>query len=387
MRDAASRAHPAAWSLFAVNGVLYGSWIVQIPAQQARWTLSTGELGVLLSVLALGTVVAKPAVTALLGRWGLRGCTGLAAITMMAALAAVALAPSVPLTAAALLVYGSGFGGVDLLMNITGAWIETRRGQPVLSGLHGAFSAGVLVAAGLGAAALQAGLDARWLLVGLTGVSALVAAWAVPRLPDSVHAAGALDAPRPALSATVVRLMGLAVCAAFVEGLCIDWGAAYLVGTQRATLAQGAAGYAAFAGSMVVTRFAGDGLTRRLGPDRLAVVAGTVLLAGLSLATLRVSVPVTQAALLLCGVGVAVLAPLTFSAAGRAPHAAVMAWVSTAFLAGFLIAPGVTGAVTQLGSLALAFVPGMVLTVIVLALRRTLAAGRPAGEVSPLTGP
>ncbi|MEA2269697.1 MAG: hypothetical protein QOC64_2307, partial [Solirubrobacteraceae bacterium] len=54
--------------VFALNGVVYGSWASRIPAIQNRLDLSAGALGIALAGVAAGALVAMP----LSGSWSAR---------------------------------------------------------------------------------------------------------------------------------------------------------------------------------------------------------------------------------------------------------------------------------------------------------------------------
>ena len=68
------------------------------------------------------------------------------------------LAGSVPLFFAALFVFGTTIGALDVSMNVQATEVEAARGKPTMSSFHGFFSLGALLGAGLGAAIIAAGL-------------------------------------------------------------------------------------------------------------------------------------------------------------------------------------------------------------------------------------
>jgi MFS family permease len=124
-----------------------------------------------------------------------------------------------------------------------------------------------------------------------------------------------------------------------------------------ASPATAAYGFAAFSLTMALGRFTGDRLVARFGPAGI-VIAGAVIGAATLGTALLVSHPV--AALLGfagMGFGLANIAPIVFSAAGRLPDLPPgigIAAVSTAGYGGFLAGPPLIGLVAEVAGLPLA---------------------------------
>ena len=55
---------------FILNGLCFASWVSRIPEARDGFELSNGGLGVLLLMIAIGSLVALPTTGAAIGRWG-----------------------------------------------------------------------------------------------------------------------------------------------------------------------------------------------------------------------------------------------------------------------------------------------------------------------------
>lgn len=359
------------WLLFLLNGVLLSSWAVRIPSVQARWSLTEGQLGGLLFLLMLGNVCALPVVNRALRLWGVRPTALACLLSMALGLALLPSMPSVALTAVALWVFGMGFSGVDLGMNTVGAWLEARIGQPIMSSLHGAYSLGALLGAGLGSAAIAAGLSLSLHLSGLGLLVLLLGGWCVAPLPGRLETTPpplqpSLTQPRARspLPPSVVGLLVLAFCAALCEGAVTDWSAVLLQNASSASAGQAGLGFALFSLLMVVGRTLGDPLTVRMGATRLAGLGVGLMTLGFVAVVLF---PTPVAGILgfgLSGLGLSVLAPLAFSAAGRSAQPTALATLTAVFYSGYLAGPPVLGVLAQQTSLRAAFVLPVVLGVL-----------------------
>ncbi|MEU7024751.1 MFS transporter [Streptomyces sp. NPDC046203] len=352
------RARYAIAAVFCVHGAVTGSFATRIPWIQEHAGVSAGQLGLALAFPAIGASLAMPLAGAINHRIGARtALRGLLALWTLA-LALPSLAPNVYTLGAALLVFGATAGMSDVSMNALGVETETRLGRSIMSGLHGMWSAGALIGSAAGTVAAHLGTDAR--------LHHLMAALILTAL-GLVCCQGVLDPhggtdeeapPRFALppkSALIIGAVGF--CAVFAEGASMDWSAVYLKGELGTSAGLAAASTTAFALTMAVARFAGDRVVDRFGAVRTVRAGG--LVAGLG-GVLVVTAPhavLAMAGFGLVGLGVAVVVPLAFAAAGRSgpnPSQAI-AGVATLTYASGLLAPSAIGQIADATSLVVSF--------------------------------
>lgn len=332
--------------VFFADGLAFGSWAARIPAVQRHAELTTTQLGIALFAASLGALVAMPLAGRLSELVGSRRVTVAALLAGGIGLVLAALAADLVQLAAALLVFGAGFGAINVAANGQGLALERAYGHPILSSFHAAFSAGGLAGAGLGALAAAADLSPGAHFSVLALAIAATALAVGPRLlpPDD----GARSSP-PVLVRPPRRLLVLGA-AAFVtlmaEGAAADWSAVYLHDSVGVTAAVAALGYTAFSVAMVASRLTGDRLNSRLGPVALARRGGLVAAAGLAVALAAGSAPAALAGFAAMGAGLGVVVPVLFRAAGSTPGVSAsvgVAAVSTIGWLGFLAGPPAIG--------------------------------------------
>ncbi|WP_406208454.1 MFS transporter [Kitasatospora sp. NBC_01560] len=352
------RARTSVALVFAVHGAVGGTFVTRIPWLQDRLHLSPGQLGLALVMPAVGSFLAMPLAGRVVHRHGGRAAVrGLLTVWCLALVLPV-LAPSLPVLCAALFVYGATAGMADVAMNAQGVEIEQRLGRSIMSGLHGMWSVGCLVASGLGILAAHLELDARLQLVVTALVLAVLAQPVSHGLPDLRAAAEAEAPPRFALpprSSLVIGLVGF--CAVFAEGASMDWSGVYLKDVTGASATLAAASYTAFALTMAVSRLAGDAVIRRLGAVWATRLGGAVATVGGLLVVVADSPATAIPGFALIGVGIAVIVPLAFAAAGRIGSNAsqAIAGVATVTYTSGLVAPAVIGTLAQATSLSVSF--------------------------------
>lgn len=119
--------------MFLVNGVGWASWAARLPAIQERLSIGEGAVGVALLGATLGLFVAVVATSVLVERFGSRRVTMASGATMIAALPLIGWAPSFPMLAAALVIYGAANGAFDLAINSQAVTVERAYGRPMMS--------------------------------------------------------------------------------------------------------------------------------------------------------------------------------------------------------------------------------------------------------------
>jgi fucose permease len=352
------RARRSVATVFAVHGAVSGTFATRIPWIKGHLHLGAGELGLALMAPAIGSSLAMPLAGRLVHARGHRAAVRLLLTLWCAALALPALAPDLPVLVLSLLLFGACAGTADVAMNAQGVEVERRYGRSVMSGLHGMWSVGGLLASAVGVLAASLGWDARIHLGVMAAVLVGLGLLACRGLLDVRPEPEAEAPPRFALpprSAWAIGLVGF--CAVFAEGASGDWSGVYLHGTAGASAGLAAASYTAFACMMAAARLSGDAVVRRLGPVRAVRLGGAVAaLGGVLVVAARTPAPAI-AGFALLGIGIAVVVPLCFAAAGRGGDNASrsIAGVATVTYTSGLLAPATIGWVAQASSLSVSF--------------------------------
>ncbi|MEE1938992.1 MFS transporter [Streptomyces sp. TRM 70361] len=345
--------------VFTVHGAVAGGFATRIPWIRDQLELGTGPLGVALVFATVGAAASMPLAARLAHRHGPRAALRLLIVLCCAGLALPAAAPGPVWLCGALLLYGAGLGISDVAMNAQAVQVEERMGRSVMSGLHGMWSVGTLLGGGVGALAAHFAVDARVHLTLTVPVLAVIGAVAAGRTPD-VRAEPGIEAPPhfalPGRGVLAVGLIGF--FAVFAEGASMDWAGIYLRDVTDASPGLAAGAYTAFACTMAVARLSGDAVVRRLGPVRTVRTSGVLATAGglLVVAAREPAAAVTGFALI--GVGIAVVVPLCFAAAGRTASGApgqAIAGVATLAYASGLAAPAAVGWIAEFTSLPVSF--------------------------------
>ncbi|GAA3820960.1 MFS transporter [Sphaerisporangium flaviroseum] len=376
------RARVAVAVTFAVHGAVTGSFATRIPWLQERLHAGPGELGLALLAPAVGSLVAMPMAGRLVHRLGGRAATRWLLALWSVMLAFPALAPNLAVLWVTLLVYGAVAGMCDVAMNAQGVVVEQRMGRSIMSGLHGMWSVGGLVAGAVGVVAAQSEIDARVHLGVMAVVLLAVSCVIGPALLDVRAEAGQVAPPRFVLPSRRVLALGLiGFCAVFGESASQDWCAVYLKQITGTSSGVAAASFTAFALTMAAGRLCGDAVVRRLGAVWTVRVSGMLAtLGGVLVVAARTPVPAI-AGFMLIGLGVAVVVPLVFTAAANAaptPSEGVAGAATISYTSGF-VAPSAIGAIASVSSLPVSFLLVTVLMSAVL-LGAGVLARRPAAR-------
>ena len=344
---------------FGVFGVMWGAWQAVLPDLARHHGLTSGPLGVILTV---GFAVSLPAML-LTGRlvdrigagWGM----AITAVVMAAGLLVVGSLGPLPVLVAGVIGVAAGSGAFDVAINGAAmgdpGWSRPAR----LTLLHAGFSGGGVVGALAGGAIVASVVPFQAVYAGLavaliaTAVLAARSGWHAPPPEGSV--------PRAVVLA-MLPLAALAGLAFLVEGSMETWSAIYLRVELGAAAFVGALGPAAFHAAMLTGRLMGAGVAGSLGAAATLFVAGLMTLLGMTAALLVPAPGLAIAGMAVAALGVSFVVPVVVSlaaarAGGHAGRAA--SYVLTIGYAGFLIGPSLVGILGELVGLrvALAVIP------------------------------
>ena len=350
--------------IFAVHGVISGTFAARLPWIQTEIHASPGVLGAVMITQTLGALAAMPATGRVVHRFGARNGMRILIGLFCASLALPALTPDAWSLSAVLLVFGATAGCADVAMNAHAVRIERRRGRSIMSGFHGLWAVGMITGSALGGLCAGAGIGAPaefavtaagFVLIGIACCGLLP--------PDDTAASGdeaAQDVkpPRYALPSKAILVIGIVgFCAIFAEGASNSWCAVYLIHVAHASAAIGAYSLTGFSATLALGRLTGDAITRRLGPVVTVRVGGVLAVAGACLVALATEQVLCIIGFAAIGLGIATSVPLAFAAAGRlgGDAEASVAGIATIMYGAGLIAGPSVGALGSAVSLPFAF--------------------------------
>ncbi|MEV5747674.1 MFS transporter [Actinoallomurus sp. NPDC052308] len=380
------RGRRAAYAAFGVQGLSFAALVTRIPELQKAHDLSDGALALVLLavpvVAGLGSVLAG----SLMARHGSGIVLRVAQPLVLVSIVAIGVAPGNLALYGTAALFGLFVGAVDASMNAQAVTAETRYGRSLLTGFHAVWSAAGILAGLWSALAnrIDMGLGTGFAVPAVLGIA--VSLVAGRRLyPKAMEAAGPsmeqLKAAAKRVPWRPIIIIGAAVtCMYIADSATSSYSAKYLKDDLHASSAAAPLGYVAYQVCMMLSRTGADRLVQARGAAKVVAAGG--LIGGLGLLTAALS-PDPLAAIIgfaVAGVGLSVVVPTSFSAAGRLDPTGLGIAVSRVNVfnyAGFVLGAAIAGAVAS--NLWLAYVVGAALCLVVLVTAR-------AFEPTPVDG-
>jgi MFS family permease len=355
----------AVLGVFALNGVVFGSWAPRVPALAAQVGAAEGSLGLSLLGGSIGMISAASVTGRLCARFGARVVVGASGIVGCLVLPVLGLAGSPVQLGLILVALGAAVGALDVAMNIAAVTAIRQSGRPIMPLFHASFSiGGLLGASGAAVAAANHLSPLRHLSIAAVVGTVIVLSF-VRWIPvEHLNAGQQAEPSRSLVKRPVLWLLGfIALCSSIAEGASVDWSAFF--GVHQRGLEESAAAllYAGFSIAMAVARLLGERIERRWGSTRMLVGGAAVGALGLFVAVL-VPVPAfTYIGFALAGIGLAYGFPVALELAGASGRRAdggggerELGFVSTIAYSGFLLGPPMVGGIASAAGLPFALI-------------------------------
>lgn len=354
----------AVLGIFALNGVVFGSWAPRVPALAAQIGAEEGALGLSLLGASIGMIASALLTGSLCARYGARVIVVTTAVAGCAVLPVLGMAASPLQLGLILVVLGVMVGGLDVAMNIAAVTAIRQSGRAIMPVFHASFSIGGLLGA-LGAAlavSLELSLFRHLSIVAVVGalIALSFSRWISV---EQLRVASENDGPKRSLvKRPVLWLLGfIALCSSVAEGASVDWSAFFGVHQRGIGEAAAALVYAGFSISMAVARLLGERIETRWGAQRMLIGGSTLGAVGLFVAVL-VPVPAfTYIGFALAGMGLAYGFPIALELAGAVGRRAdggggerELGFVTTIAYSGFLLGPPMVGGIASTTNLSVA---------------------------------
>ena len=344
-------------AIFFVSGFGAASWAPLVPVLRERLAIGDDLLGVLLLCIGIGSLLVMPIAGVLAERIGCRRVLIVSAVLYAASLLSICFVNSFWMAVPVIFFFGGLMGCMDVVMNIAAVIVEQGIGRRIMSGMHGFWSLGGFVGAGLygvwvglaGLTAFQSTLIAAVLMLALTAV------FGRHLIPYGGGGGGSLIAiPRG-----IVAFVGVTAFIAFLsEGAVMDWSGVYLTTVRGMDLSLAGMGFSVFSAAMLLMRFLGDRVVQRIGQCPVAVGGALLTFAGILLVMFAPVDALLYLGFFAIGIGSANIVPVFFSLMGRQnvmPIGTAVSAVSTMGYLGILAGPAAIGFVSALTNLQTAF--------------------------------
>ncbi|MFI9342573.1 MFS transporter [Streptomyces sp. NPDC052773] len=364
---------------FFAQGVAFALLVTRIPAIQDRYGVSDALLPAFLAAVPVLAGAGSAATEWLVRRVPVSAVLRWSQPVVLLALLGVGAGERLAELAVALGVFGLAVGALDASMNMLGVSLQRSYGRSIMLGFHAAYSLGGILGASL------AWVGAHWELalvvsylpvVGVLLPLCLVGSrWYVDGRRAPVGGEG--DGGGGVVFKALLPLCLVMTFAYIGDSTVANWSAKYLQDVLGSSEQVATVPYNVYMVTTLLGRAVGDFGVRRFGA--VAVVRGGALVAAAGFAVVA-GAPGAWVGMLgftLLGLGLCVLVPQTFAAAGRLfPGAsdAAVARLNVFNYVGFLIGSPLVGALGDAWSYRGAMLVPMVLVLVTLVYARSFAA-------------
>ncbi|WP_030757809.1 MULTISPECIES: MFS transporter [unclassified Streptomyces] len=335
---------------FFVQGVAFALLVTRIPAIQDRYGISDGLLPAFLAAVPILAGASSVATEHLVKRVAPSVVLRWAQPLVLLSLLGVGAGGQMWHVAVALGAFGLSVGALDASMNMLGVSLQRAYGRSIMLGFHAAYSLGGI----LGASAAWAG--AHWELnLFVSYLPAVVVLLPLAFLGSRHYVdgtAGQGESDGKGLGAGGFKLLLplclVMACAYIGDSTVANWSAKYLQDVLGSSEQMATVPYNVYMVTTLVGRAVGDLGVRRFGAATV-VRAGTLVAAGgFAVVASAPGAWVGMLGFTLLGIGLCVIVPQTFAAAGRLfPGASdtAVARLNIFNYVGFLIGSPLVGAV------------------------------------------
>ncbi|MDP4884903.1 MAG: MFS transporter [Flavobacteriaceae bacterium] len=336
-----------AWAFMSLN-LVYGTWAIYIPTIKAQLEIDKSALGIAIFFMAMGSFLILPIAPRINDYLGCGKATtyGILALGVLGILPFIA--PTYPFLLGGLFLLGAAQGFLDISMNATVAEIERRDQVTLMTAMHGFFSLGGVLA-GLGTFAIAWFTHAYEHMGVILVLMVLVNIFFFSAYKDITSPAK----KESGFSAKHLKPLLLLGVISFVvmgsEGAIVDWSGLYLQEIVQLEDQWIGAGFLGFSIAMTTGRFFGDGISQRIGSEKILALGAAVAILGYT-GVLQDQMIWSISGFTAVGLGLSVVIPELFRMAGRqktiSPSKA-MAIVAGFGYSGFLTGPVILGFIAE----------------------------------------
>ncbi|MFZ4828710.1 MAG: MFS transporter [Phototrophicaceae bacterium] len=364
-------------AIFLVFGIFTATVSLYIPFIQERFAWGEAELGRTLLIGAVASVFGTFSAGWVINQTNSKIVSAVGALLVCSVIPFTLLSPTPTILVLLLMMQAMSGGMTDVAMNTQGAIVERKHGGAIMSSLHGFYSVGTVVGAGIGWLVSRSELSLpQHMLIQTPFLWAIVLVAAFQLLPTK-------EANQQTKSGLVLKpiiiVLGLVTMVGIMaELVAFEWGPVYMRRSLQSDQSMISLGLAAVTVFMSVGRLSGDWLVERLNPMRMLLMSGLLIMVGMAVTVWGGDERFALVGFAITGLGVSNLVPLLLRAGGQVAGDTAVGTVMAIGYLSFLVNPVIMAVLSEVFSLRVAMTSAVVYGAIILLGSRLLRERTPS---------
>jgi MFS family permease len=344
--------------LYSCFSLIFSTWVTYIPHIAEKIGITEGRIGKAIFFSALGAFFMIRICRHFIDRIGVGRYTYFALIIYCICFFGPFLAYNYVSLCISLFIFGMAGSSYAISLNSLTATIEKQDGVYIMSGSHGFWSMGGMIGSATGSfiAVLVHNpiLHIAVLVLAIQIIQSRLKSQYFFRRGEQLSKEK--HKQNKIIPLIVIALVGLVVMVS--EGAIADWSALYLKKIILLDIKYIGLGYSAFSLAMMIGRFTGDSLSKKLGSWQLITYASLIAILGFFL-VLILNPVFAIPGFFIVGLGFSVIVPEVYRLASNVDGiktADGVSFIAATTNIGFLVGPVLLGFIAELKSLHLSFI-------------------------------
>ena len=341
---------------FFLSGLCYSSWASRIPTIKTSLNINEAELGSLLFIMPISSLVGLPISGWLVSRFDSRWPLFIAFLFHATALFMIGNASSIPFLIVSMIFFAFFMRIFNIAMNTQSITLQRDYVKKINGSFHGLWSLGGIAGVGFTTLmiALGVSIQIHLLIVALLTLTLSLIFFKDLIRQDRAPTGNSLKLGRPD---TQLLILGFIVMfTAICEGGMFDWSGVYfkeVIGVELFTF-----GYLIFMICMTMSRFISDFIVQKIGMRAMYRISSVSIASGMAIAIIFPTFWPALIGFSIVGLGTAAVFPMTFILAGTSKKYSAgiaLSVVVTYAQVGILMGPVVIGYLAHAVNLRLSF--------------------------------
>ncbi len=341
---------------FFLSGLCYSSWASRIPTIKTALNINDAELGSLLFIMPISSLVGLPISGWLVSRFDSRWPLFIAFLFHASSLFMIGQAGNIPFLIGSMIFFAFFMRIFNIAMNTQSITLQKNYDKKINGSFHGLWSLGGIAGVGFTTLmiALNVSIQIHLLIIALITLTLSLVFFRYLIQNDRAPAGNSLKMGKPD---TQLLILGFIVMfTAICEGGMFDWSGVYfkeVIGVELFTF-----GYLIFMICMTMSRFISDFVVHKIGMKPMYKISSLFITGGIAIAIIFPTFWPALIGFSMVGLGTAAVVPMTFILAGTSkkysPGIALSVVVTYAQV-GILLGPVIIGYLAHAVNLRLSF--------------------------------